>query len=177
MRVRSKKDISSRRMGMLGLGILSGIAERGSAPIQAIINDGLGALRHAKRGSVRTTLWRLEKRGLVERSEQGELKLSERGFQFLRQRERPPEEPWDGKWRLITFDIPEKRRRERDWLRSALTSAGYSFVQRSVFLGKRPIPRMIFETIEEKNLSGFVRLIVIGEIDDETFLKQTTQLQ
>ncbi len=159
-------------MGVLGLGILSGIAELGHPSTEAVLGGGHGLPKHTKRESIRTTLWRLEKKGLVERTEKGELKLSERGAEFLKQKERPPEEPWDGKWRLITFDIPEKRRKERDWLRNALTNAGYSFVQRSVFLGKRPIPRTIFEIIEERNLSGFIRLIVIGEIDDETVLEK-----
>ncbi len=172
---RVKKGVLSGRMGKLGLGILSGIAERGIASVETILGGGQDLPRHVKRESVRTTLWRLEKRGLVERLERGELKLSLAGSQFLKQKERPPEEPWDGKWRLITFDIPEKRRRERDWLRSALLNAGYSFIQRSVFLGKQPIPRAIFETIKERNLSGFVRLIIVGEIDDETVFKNAAR--
>lgn len=174
MRVEEKRGTPSGRMGALGLGILSGIAERGTASLQTILGESHGSPKRVKRESARTTLWRLEKRGFIERSENGEFRLSEEGSRFLKQKERLPEEPWDGKWRLVTFDIPEKRRRERDWLRSALINAGYSLIQRSVFLGKRPIPHSISETIEERSLSGFVRLIVIGEIDDETFLRHTT---
>lgn len=175
MQEKNKRGVFSRRMGALGLGILSGIAEKGSLSIETVLGGIHGLPKHTKRESVRTTLWRLQKKGLVERTQEGKFKLSERGTKFMKQKERPPEEPWDGKWRLITFDVPEKRRSERDWLRNALMNAGYTFVQRSVFLGKKPIPRVIFETIQERDLSEFVRLIIIGEIDDETLLKQATQ--
>ncbi len=177
MQEKNKRGVFSRRMGALGLGILSGIAEKGPLSVKSVL-DGVQELpKHTKRESVRTTLWRLQKKGLVEQAQNGELKLSERGAELVKQKEGHPEEPWDGKWRLITFDVPEKRRRERDWLRNALMNAGYTFVQRSVFLGKKPIPRVIFETIQERDLSKFVRLIVIGEIDDETFLEKMVQPQ
>ncbi|MFE4977596.1 transcriptional regulator [Kitasatospora sp. NPDC056651] len=32
--------------------------------------------------------------------------------------------PWDGRWRLYTFSVPERRRSERDALRTALTRLG-----------------------------------------------------
>jgi len=32
---------------------------------------------------------------------------------------------WDGKWRLVMFDVPEKRKKTRDTLRMLLRSAGF----------------------------------------------------
>ncbi|MET8622912.1 hypothetical protein ABZW30_03985 [Kitasatospora sp. NPDC004669] len=37
---------------------------------------------------------------------------------------RRPRPPWDGLWRLYTFSVPERRRPERDALRTALTRFG-----------------------------------------------------
>jgi len=40
---------------------------------------------------------------------------------------------WDGKWRLILFDIPEPRKRSRDALRRKLKELGCHELQKSVF--------------------------------------------
>ena len=42
--------------------------------------------------------------------------------------------PWDGKWRLAMFDIPEKQRRLRHTFRRKLKQLGFYPFQRSVFV-------------------------------------------
>lgn len=46
----------------------------------------------------------------------------------------PKPEVWDGKWRLVLFDIPEKMRAGRDSLRDRLKSLGFLQLQRSAFV-------------------------------------------
>ena len=41
---------------------------------------------------------------------------------------------WDGKWRLLIFDIPERRRKERDQIRATLVSLGFHRLQDSVWV-------------------------------------------
>ena len=41
---------------------------------------------------------------------------------------------WDGKWRLVIFDIPETKRRVRDALRRKLKELGFLEFQKSVFV-------------------------------------------
>jgi DNA-binding transcriptional regulator PaaX len=41
---------------------------------------------------------------------------------------------WDGKWRLVMFDIPEKRKRAREALREKLRELGFKELQKSVFV-------------------------------------------
>jgi DNA-binding transcriptional regulator PaaX len=41
---------------------------------------------------------------------------------------------WDGKWRLVMFDIPEKRKRTRDLIRFQLKKIGFVQVQGSVWI-------------------------------------------
>ena len=77
---------------------------------------------------------------------------------------------WDGKWRLTTFDIPEKRREERGWLRGVLKMHEYKQLHKSVFLGKFPLPEEIYREIYNRKLAAFIHLITIGEIDDESKL-------
>ncbi len=41
---------------------------------------------------------------------------------------------WDGKWRVVFFDIPEKERRARNALREKLRDLGFYEMQKSVFV-------------------------------------------
>jgi len=41
---------------------------------------------------------------------------------------------WDGRWRLVLFDVPEKRRIARDKLRDYLHHRGFGYLQNSVWI-------------------------------------------
>lgn len=41
---------------------------------------------------------------------------------------------WDGRWRLVIFDIPHQARAARDALRQKLNSLGFYHIQKSVFI-------------------------------------------
>ena len=41
---------------------------------------------------------------------------------------------WDGRWRMLIFDIPEHRRSTRDKVRATLSSIGFIKVQQSVWI-------------------------------------------
>ncbi|MDD2763008.1 MAG: PaaX family transcriptional regulator C-terminal domain-containing protein [Opitutaceae bacterium] len=47
--------------------------------------------------------------------------------------------PWDGRWRLVFFDIPEVKRRERLRLRRTLQKMGFGYLQNSVWLSPDPL--------------------------------------
>lgn len=47
--------------------------------------------------------------------------------------------PWDGRWRLVLFDIAEERRAERRKLRAYLRSRGFGYLQNSVWLSPHPV--------------------------------------
>lgn len=43
-------------------------------------------------------------------------------------------ETWDGKWRVVLFDIPETKKKLRDNLRTTLKAAGFKQLQKSVWV-------------------------------------------
>lgn len=81
---------------------------------------------------------RLVKRGFLEYRD-GMLSLTPIGEAALRRLElseyklRRPKR-WDGLWRILIFDIPEKRRELRDKVRRTLSAIGFIRVQQSVWL-------------------------------------------
>jgi len=46
----------------------------------------------------------------------------------------PRKKEWDGLWRIVVFDIPEKHRRLRDGLRSKLKELDFIEFQKSIFI-------------------------------------------
>ena len=43
-------------------------------------------------------------------------------------------EKWDGKWRIVVFDIPEKKKAAREALRKKLKDLGFVELQKSIFI-------------------------------------------
>lgn len=70
---------------------------------------------------------------------------------------------WDGKIYLITYDIPEKRKKDRELLREYLRRAGCGMFQESVWLAPYNPKKSLTELISERNLSGFVVVSAIGK--------------
>jgi len=155
--------------------ILKGLAERMGRSLRRTEKKGTfwdyySELKNLKENSARTTLWRLEKNGLVKK-EQRKYQLTFKGLKIVKnfQVKAAREDIWDGRWRLVMFDIPEKKREERDWLRWQLLTWDYKPLQKSVFIGKHVIERDFYSECIERGLKDFIRLITIGEIDEENF--------
>ena len=84
---------------------------------------------------------------------------------------------WDGKWRIVMFDIPEKLRRLRDSLRLHFREIGLIELQKSVFVYPYPCDREIEFIIELYDARKHVRLILAEKIDNELHLKEKFDLR
>src|SRR3990167_838001 len=62
---------------------------------------------------------------------------------------------------IVIFDIPERERRKRAWLRLALKNIGLKLIQRSVWMGKVKIPKEFLDDIRELHLVNFVEIFEI----------------
>src|SRR3989344_7773949 len=93
-----------------------------------------------KKASLAKALQRLRQGGFIELIEDKELilRLTDRGREkaILAKLQSSGEE-WDGKWRIVIFDIPEKRRSARDLLRYNLKSWDFTQWQKSVWVSKK----------------------------------------
>ncbi|MFC1756989.1 CRISPR-associated endonuclease Cas2 [Patescibacteria group bacterium] len=79
---------------------------------------------------------------------------------------------WDGRWRIVLFDIPEKRRKERDSLRYFLRDMGFFEYQKSVFVHPYDCENEIDYIIEDFKVRKFVRFVVADKLDNELHLKK-----
>ena len=103
----------------------------------------------ARRGSRRKTSWSLTVRGKAVLRATGE----EEPFADL-----PPR---DGIPRLVTFDIPERDRKKRSVLRRELLACDFRALQKSVWIGYRPLPEDFLELLDELDLRKHVHILTL----------------
>ena len=70
--------------------------------------------------------------------------------------------PWDGKIYLITYDIPENKRKDRDRLREYLKRIGCGMFQASVWLTPYDPREKLNQLTKDFQLTGFIAVSNIG---------------
>ncbi len=107
------------------------------------------------------------------------LRLTDQGKRYAKREEffgstlqikRPKK--WDHLWRIVSFDIPEKKRLFRDILRNHLKTIGFKELQHSVFIFPFPCESEMLALTELYNATRYVRIITAQKIDNETALKK-----
>jgi DNA-binding transcriptional regulator PaaX len=53
---------------------------------------------------------------------------------------------------LVIYDIPEGKKRERDWFRRQLRSFDFVMIQRSVWVGPSPLPKEFLDYVKSIGL-------------------------
>lgn len=117
------------------------------------------------------TLSTLLKEGFIESGErQNSYGLTEKGFIELALQfpyVRYLKEKWDGKWRILSYEIPEKKRELRDKLRRQVAGWGLGPWHRSFWLTPHPIIGNLRELVsgkeEEKYVQAFESDHVFGD--------------
>ena len=79
---------------------------------------------------------------------------------------------WDGKWRIVAFDIPEKKRRVREKLREYLIILGFKPIQKSLWITPQKINFSELQPLFEKKIQEKLLFIEIGTLSEEEQLKK-----
>ncbi len=83
---------------------------------------------------------------------------------------------WDGKWRIVMFDIPEKLKKLRDSLRLHFQEIGLIELQKSVLVYPYPCNEEIEFILELYNARKHVRFVLAEKIDNGLHLKKKFKL-
>ena len=78
---------------------------------------------------------------------------------------------WDKKWRLVIFDIPEKKKRAREALREKLKELGFKELQKSVFVHPFESKDEVDFIVEFFAIRPYVRFLRSDFITNEADLK------
>ncbi len=147
--------------------VLDGLIKESAADL-TYPHIGLGKYFRKYHGSLSQAIYDLKKRGYLEEVEdKGEkfLKLTNKGK--LRIIKKKFLGKWDGLWRIIAFDIPEKRKKTRDLFRSKLSELGSKPIQKSVWITPNDISTELEDLISilnlEENVDYFISKAVTNE--------------
>ncbi len=137
-----------RAKGDLQRAILAAVGVTGIIAIALIAPKALEQLKYSPRFRAkfdyraRTAAGRLVLRGeaqWMERDGRRYLRITEKGRRQLALAEakaslRKPQRRWDGRWRMVVFDIPERRRGTRNRLCGVMSEVGFERLQDSVWV-------------------------------------------
>jgi len=102
--------------------------------------------------SSKKPVWKISAKGL---KRIGSLKKAE----LLHKIKCSKKEP--GKLKILIFDIPERYRTKRAWLRSVLKALGFSLLQQSVWIGKNKFPEWLIKEMENFNIMRYIHILEI----------------
>jgi len=85
---------------------------------------------------------------------------------------------WDGKWRVIIFDIPEMSRKDRNFLRRELKWIGFKELQKSVWVYPYEIEKglKLLLKLWKTEFRGDIRFLNVEKINEDRDLKSHFKL-
>jgi len=134
--------------------------------------------------SIKRAVYRLDKKGwIVARHTAGgwRISLTKQGYEEflaydLGQKYLTKPKKWDGKWRLLIFDIPEKRKFIREKIRSFLRSVGFVRLQDSVWVYPYPCKDVLELLRTRYRVRGEALYVEASSIDRDLWLRRDFSL-
>src|SRR3989344_922295 len=128
------------------------------------------------RGSYTVGLWRLLQTQRIEKVvEKGRVKIriTPKGLKFLSQHldlSKFSRKKWDGKWRMVVFDVSEKDKKSRNKLRQEIRDLGFGMLQESVWICPFPLEDKLKEYFSTWKLRGEILVskseVLVGDQKD-----------
>jgi len=128
-------------------------------PINAFF---LPVFKESKIQSVRNGFNQLYKDGYLDKSN-GHFLITSKGKNFLNQNKKQPLKNFESienlgpKNLLLLYDIPENKKRERDWFRRTLRKFGFAMIQKSVWVGPSPLPKEFLNYVKLIGLKDAIK--------------------
>lgn len=177
----SSKDLTKDLLLLAGLGLVIPIAL--VAPGLPLALKPFLKRKNYYPSEVKKTLNRLQTQQLISinyEEKETKIELLEKGRKRMLSYEignlKLNNSKWDGVWRVIVFDIPEKKRVARDFLRSKLRELGFYQFQKSVLITPWDC-KDIVDFVKHYYLVGdCVNLILAKGLDQEDYLKEYFKL-
>ena len=172
-----------QKAGLYTLAAAGGLTMALVAPnaIQGLEQFGWVKTRRSPRATIKRSVERLERAGLVKKDKGGSVVLTKKGERRLSEIERadyelPLPSKWDGKWRIVSFDIKEKRREVRELLRMTLQAVGFVHLHHSVWVYPHDCEEFISLLKSDYHAGVEVLYIVADYIENDGWLRRRFEL-
>ena len=159
--------------------IVGGLMLVGATPVGI---PGIGRRnKYRLKNQIKTSLSRLAQKGHITFVTRNGLRYAritpsgEKALKYLEQKsvlQLQKRKRWDKRWRVIIFDIPERRRGTRDRLRIVMQDAGFYRLQDSVWLFPYDCEDFIALLKADLKIGNAVLYMVVEQIENDGKLKE-----
>ena len=171
---RRRRNIANAVLTTIKLAATIGMAVAAPNLPQALYKTGLLKIR-GDGTVINRSRKALKKRGLL-KEEKGFLTLTPAGQRELLRIElgerRLKSFRWDGRWRVLIFDIPEYRKKDREKLRRTLQSVGFLRLQDSVWIFPYDCENFIALLKADFKIGKDMLYMVVEEIESDSQLRK-----
>ncbi|MCX6765637.1 MAG: CRISPR-associated endonuclease Cas2 [Candidatus Moranbacteria bacterium] len=119
-----------------------------------------------KENTIRQSIRRLQKQGFVEKRGNKYVltKMGKILAKYVLNRKKTLDKKWDNKFRVVIFDIPEDKRKIRNWLRQELYLLNYRKLQESVFISKHSLTEDLIKEIKRRKIGNYVNYLLVEKV-------------
>ena len=115
---------------------------------KSILWERVSKRRNISKSVYNQNLYRLKERGLIV-ADEDLYKLSKKGVTYYRNPYKLIKEKLVKKNKIIIiFDIPENKKRVREWIRKQIKFWDFKMIQKSVWIGYGPLPKEFSRTLK-----------------------------
>jgi CRISPR/Cas system-associated endoribonuclease Cas2 len=179
---RKKRIYTNVQQTLLATVALAGIVlVATTAPNLPMALDKLPAIKRAKlKYQYRTAFGRLAAQGHIvfeKRDDKQYARITESGRKALAleqekaKLQNTKKKRWNGRWRVVIFDVPEKRRKTRDRLREIMDRTGFMRLQDSVWVFPYDCEDFITLLKAELKIGVAVLYMVVEHIENDKHLR------
>ncbi len=181
---RNKEKLGKDRLRRI---ILDSVATAGVLSVGLVAPNVIGAMsklgispKSRQREYISSSATKLTERGLL-KFKDGYYQLTVDGEKLLRRWElvdyklNKPKK-WDGKWRMIIFDIPEKKQKIRRQITNLFNQAGFRRLQDSVWVYPYDCEDIIGLLKTELGVGREVLYVIANEIENDRHLRSEFKL-
>lgn len=167
-------------LSLLGKGVLLSMVLLAPGTARAIRstlyqeNKDWEAWKYFNSAYLRRTIKRLQKQKIVtieEKDGQQIVQITKKGerkiLKYALSELELSHKKWDGKWRIVIYDIPLKYKHLREIIRETLKRLGFWQLQKSVYLTPFPCEEEIEFLREYYGLGENIKILTVGKLENE----------
>jgi DNA-binding transcriptional regulator PaaX len=139
---------------------------RSTAIRREILWNRIKKRREISKAVFNQSIYRLKKRGFIEGVDEC-YKLSSKGkIYYSNPYNKIKEKPKKDKKIIFMFDIPEKNKKVRDWIRRQLKFWDFKMIQESVWMGYGPLPEEFKKRLKEFKVEEGIKIFNVQNKDE-----------
>ncbi len=117
--------------------------------------------RMLNRQTFNNNLYRFQKKGILDFDSDNDIVINKSALKSHILFSKIKEKPAGNTKVMVLFDIPEKKRKIRGWLRLQLKLWDFRMLQQSVWLGKGPLPKEFTTRLQSLGINDCVKIFKI----------------